>query len=687
MVGPQSAAYWSSVSPEVFVRVEPDGYDYKYRTKNLEEWSYRAQGLSDLDIKHLLTLTAPPSKRSRYYVLFQTALESQNKLLSLSESCEVIRGETTPVTILADTDEAIKFLGSLEGSELVALDFEWKISGKDKELRHNQPLIGVNVSTTDGNWYIPIRGRTPEGEVFDRSDRQQDVRDATFRLVRSTKTIWHNAKADFNSQYVGDPLELADAPYQDTILMAYVCGDQGLGLKDLAEKRLGRKAVPLPEDLENQSYELAARYGAAGDTRNTLDLYYLLQRELVSTGQWAVYHDIERPLVPLVASMERFGSPLDMDEVKRLREDYWQQEESIRLRILGSTGLDFGDDNDQRSYLSANGFHSSSLDKRVLSKINAPWVGPLLEYREVRTLRRNFLDKHLAEWKAVDEPEDYRAYPGFNQAGRDTESGSWINAPATGRFSSSSPNFQNQPRSIRSVFTAPKGYKFVSLDYSALELRVAADISEDPVMLSVLQEGGDLHQYMRLQILDDTSVDVGRPTAKTANFNLRYGGQADMLVTIAARQGAHLSYDLAKQIVETDRKTYTGYWKWFDDCIKDAVLHGYSVSSSGRRRYSADLGSSDQLKRGHAERAAANMVIQGSAADIIKRAMGRLIPILHYFKAHLAIQVHDELVFWVPEEVAERFVVAARGIMESIPLKHLALVVEGNHGENWAQVH
>ena len=229
---------------------------------------------------------------------------------------------------------------------------------------------------------------------------------------------------------------------------------------------------------------------------------------------------------------------------------------------------------------------------------------------------------------------------------------------------------------------APRGYKLVSLDYSALELRVAAAISEDPVMLKVLLEGGDIHQYMRETIEQYTGIDVGRPTAKTANFNLRYGGQEDMLLTIAAKQGAHLSYDTAKAIVEVDHKTYTGYWRWFDGVIEDAKRAGYSSTLSGRRRYSTDLVSNQ-----HAQRAAANMVIQGTAADIIKRAMARLVPILQYYKAHLAIQVHDELVFWVPEDVADRFVIAAKGIMQSIPIPHLPLIVEGGAGANWAEVH
>ena len=186
---------------------------------------------------------------------------------------------------------------------------------------------------------------------------------------------------------------------------------------------------------------------------------------------------------------------------------------------------------------------------------------------------------------------------------------------------------------------------------------------------------------MREEIERSTGVDVGRPTAKTANFNLRYGGSADMLVTIAAKQQAFLDYSMAKAVVDLDRKTYAGYWKWFDNTVQRAERDRVSSSLNGRKR------SFKNKLTEHDKRAAANMVIQGTAADIIKLATGKLGPMLLYFKAHLAIQVHDELVFWVPEGVVDRFIAAAKGIMESIPLPHLKLTVEGGAGNTWAEAH
>jgi len=672
ITGPIGAQFFCLSSPENFIEVVPDGYRFSNLTTDINEWSYRALDVSSIELRYLLKST--PTPRHRLYSKYQEAAELRAKYQAATAAQAQERKDPENITIIRDPEQQLSFLDSLTGT--FVCDLEWVIS--------TNQLIAISVSTTEHNYYLPVLGAG-----FDITHTTPLLVSHLWAAVRRCTTIWHNAKADIKSQYPSDPLELSDCDIHDTILMAYVAGERVLGLKDLIESKFNERVVHLPKDLETLPVELAARYAAGGDTANTLRLFNLFSQTLHATDQWSVYNDIERPLVTLIASMERYGIPLDINEVRRLRDQYAAEEDVIADRTSQThPGVDIRRDSDQKLLLSRLGLHTNTLDKRALSKSanGSREIQDLLSYRGTRTLRRNFLDKHIAAYESSDGVDDYRVYPSFNQAGRDTDGG-WTNAPATGRLSSSGPNLQNQPRSIRSCFVPPSGYKLVSLDYSALELRLAAAISEDPVMLSVLQGGGDLHQYMRDVILKETGVDVGRPTAKTANFNLRYGGQADMLVTIAANQGAHLDYDTAASIVEVDRNTYVGYWLWFSKVVAEARRNGFSGTLFGRRRYNSDLLSSDQLKRGHAERAAANMVIQGTGADVIKMAMRRLIPILKYFNAHLALQVHDELVFWVPEAVANRFIVAARGIMESISIPHLNLIVEGGVGNNWAEVH
>lgn len=671
ITGPVGARFFSLASPENFIEVVPDGYRYRDLTTDVKEWSFKALGLSNIELKYLLN--SVPTTRHRLYPKYIEALLLQEQYRNATAKPSAAKPTSVSnVKIISNPEQQLLFIDSLTG--LIALDFEWVI-GSNK-------LIAVSVSNDTGNYYLPVLAHN-----FDISYAAGMLLNHVWRAVRRCTTVWHNAKADIGTQYVGDPLELSDCDIHDTILMAYVAGENKLGLKDLAESKLGIRAVHLPDDLHTLPMELAARYAAAGDTANTLKLYHLFTKVLNDTDQWSVYDTIERPLVTLIASMERYGIPLDIAEVKRLRDELFNHEDTIRTKIFKLHNLDFTKDSDQLAYISLHGIHGNTLDKRSLSKLSGSWVRDLLDYRSTRTLRRNFLDKHIDAYEKAGSTDDYRVYPSFNQAGRDASGGSYVNAPATGRMSSSGPNLQNQPRSIRSCFIPPPGHKLISLDYSALELRLGAAISEDPVMLSVLKQGQDLHSYMRQVIEDNTGIDVGRPTAKTANFNLRYGGQADMLVTIAANQGAHLSYDMAKAIVDLDRKTYEGYWLWFNKVIAEARVNGYSKTLMGRRRYNKDLQSQDQFRRGHAERAAANMVIQGTGADVIKTAMRKLIPVLKYFNAHLALQVHDELVFWVPEQLADRFIVAARGIMESVSIPHLNLLVEGSAGNNWSEVH
>lgn len=678
VTGPRGAAYWSLASPEVTVRVVPDDYEYEYRTVDDNLWSYLSVGCSAAEAKQLQARTTAITGKHRLFDKWHSAITHQGLVRSLPH----VIVDTAPqnYTIITDINKQLELLSNLPIDD-VALDLEWTY---DKpEPSDNGTLIGINITNEDGNWYLPVIA-----EGFDSRATIPLLKAGLRQYVAKGGGIWHNFKADLQQLGYADPLEAFGSPFHDTILMAYIAGEQELGLKELTKKLLGRRAMRLPPNLETLPMETAARYGAAGDTRNTLDLFHVLKQKLIDTNQWNLYNDIERPLVPIVASMEQFGIPLDITEVKRLRDEYLRQLESTEQGLL-EQGYDFTDDNEQKRYVTAHyGTDLGTLDKRTLSRISGAWVDTLLTYRETRTLKRNFLDKHLSTWEQHGKPNDYKLFPTFNQAGRDGGSGGWKRAPATGRFSSASPNLQNQPRETRSVFVAPAGCSLVSLDYSALELRVAASISEDTEMLNAFRTpGGDLHTVMRNRILQHTGKDVGRPTAKNANFNLRYGGQADMLMTIAAKEGAHLDYETAKAIVDVDRKTYTGYWQWFDRTVAMAKVLGYSETLFGRRRYNVDLSSRDDTRRSHAERAAANHVVQGTAADIIKLAMQRLVPVLRYYAAHMSVQIHDEILFWVPEYNANAFKIAAKHIMESIEIPHLKLVVEGSVGKTWAMAH
>lgn len=671
--GPTGAAFWSLASPECTIRVVPDDYTYKYRTIDVEEWSYLAVGCSAAEVKTLLGHT--PTARHHLYPKWLEAKALRDELERVQRTNpQPIVKEAAPYTILRSINEQLTFLSNLP--EGVALDLEW--------IKDDGTLIGINASDKDTNWYLPVLA-----QGFSQVEYAPALLTVLTQKVRSQPTIWHQFKAD-SKLLADDPVTLFGSPAHDTILMAYVAGYQELGLKELTTKVLGRQVTSLPDNLEQQPMELAARYGAAGDSRNTYDLYVRLKAELEATEQWVVYNDIERPLVPLVASMEKLGFPLDIERVKEIRDDYAYTQQALISHVRQVDNLDISDTAHQHIYITQHyGYSLGRLDKRVLARIAGDWMDTLLGYRALETVRNNFLEKHINDydnWSGMGggRGSQYSAFPTFNQAGRDTESGAWLNAPATGRFSSAKPNLQNQPRAIRECFIAPRGYTLVALDYSGLELVVAAALSEDPVMLEVLRKGESLHDYMRQRIAEISGVDPGRPIAKNANFNLRYGGHADRLIEVAAQSRAVLDYALAKSIVDVDHATYVGYWNWYERVVDSARHNGYSKTLWGRRRYDANINSPDPTRRSGAERALANMVVQGTAADIIKIAMGRMPPVMEAYGAHMALQVHDELVFWVPTENAVAFKIAAKAVMESVQIPHLRLKVEGGIGERWS---
>ena len=665
--GPTGAPFWLLVSPEVRVRVVPDEYDYKPRTTDLNEWSLLAVGCTRAEVRELQAreyVVGPKHRLYAKHVSAEVQRKELQRLLSLHESSQSIIDSSAPaVTILKEIGEQLTLIGNLPSD--AAVDLEWTTDG-------NERLIGINVSNADSNWYLPY--------LADGIDNSHYARAALQTLAGGVRTkgfVWHNAKADFKL-LAHDPITLFGSPAHDTILAAYVAGYQSLGLKELSAEVLGRHATPLPVALETLPVEVAARYGAAGDSRNTYDLFEVLKKKLHETNQWYIYNDIERPLVPMVSSMEKFGFPVDHDEVVRLRDEFARVEEALVAHVWSKQRLDLRDYKQQREFVKRmHGYDLGTLDQNVLARIPDAWMDTLIGYRKVVKLRNDFLDKHAKN-------QSGSVYPRFNQAGRDT-GGAWISAPATGRFSSAEPNLQNQPRELRSIFIAPEGHRLVVLDYKGLELYVAAALSEDPVMLSVLQAGGDLHNYMRQRIKELTGKDVGRPASKTGNFNALYGGREDMMMTITAKERAPLSYELAKGLVDAHHSTYKGYWQWFDGIVDLSRKTGYSETLLGRRRYQDDLFSGDSVRRSHAERAAANMVVQGTAADIIKISMARLHPVIQAYAAHLAVQVHDELVFWVPEKAALAFKLAATAVMESIEIPHLRLKVEAGLGHRWSE--
>lgn len=669
ITGPLGASWWCLVSPEVKVKVVPDDYEYAYRTRDVSEWSLRAVNLSEAAVKELTAKGSTITRRHGLYASYIRANNLAERINQLHSTPIIV--ETHPVTIITDVDEQINFLNSI--NEFVAVDGEWTVpEGR---------LVGISVSTKQTNTYLAFRF---QNSVFS-NNKESEARIllAFGSLLERAPAVLHNLKADVKTLYPHEPLRLSGKPLDDTLVMAYLCGESDLALKPLTRKYLDRDPTEYPGDLENLPLDLGARYATA-DTRNTYDLYWLLKKRLDDMGQTYVYEQIERPLVPVIASMERNGSVVDIEETRQLRQEVWYAEEAMRGLAQGRWHRDISDDTETREAIKQQlGYDPGTLDQRVLSKVPDSWMDVIIGYRKLRTLRRNFLDKHL---DAGIGRQYVRSYPSFNQAGQaDSLSGkSFKNAPRTGRLSSSNPNFMNQPRLIRNIFVAPKGYKLATYDYSGLEMRIQAALSKDPTMLEVFRKGGDMHSMFQERIYDLRNILVDRVAAKQGNFNLAYGGEADMLMTIMAKERAHITYDESRAIVDAHHETYSGYHAWKDSVVAKARQLGYTETLRGRRRYDADINALDPTAQRHAERALANHVIQGTAADLVKEAMVRLVPVLLHYGAYVAVQVHDELVMVVSEDKAEEFDKVVKVVMQSVQLPGLSLEVSGGIGDRWS---
>ena len=665
LTGPRGASWWSLTSPEVVVDVVPDGYTY---TDRKDEAAWAAQNLLGPAATRLAKYIREGKVPGAGYKNHGAYAQATTMLAALREcraSPLIIVEQGSEVTILDEADGCL-LLERLD--EPTALDWEWRITDRSP--------LGLAVSTASTNYYI--RGGPQVQKAFGKA--------------LSKTVILHGGRADLGTQLPDDPVALEYAA-DDTQVMAYLIGENDLHLKYLTRKYLGRTPMEYPAGLENLPIETQARYAAAGDTRNTFDLYWKFLPKLVAQGQAQVYEELERPLVPIIASMEKYGSPLDMGTISELEQAYTHDSDQVREAIEIATGFDVSTKEGVRGMVRwAVGYDPHTASQEVLSRIEDGWIDTYFTYSKPRNLLRSFLRPRLVAWEAEGRPDDFRAYCAFNQAGSPDENRI---APRSGRLSSSALregvgyNLQNQPEAVRAAYVGPycaccdgRMLSF-SYDYKTLELMIAGAVSRDPALLDVFSKGGDVHGDFQARIQELTGVDVGRTAAKAGIFGRAYGGQADMLQRTMAKQRAFLSDEVAKMLSDAHESIYQVYHAFTRVEGKAALARGYGLTLSGRRGYPRESDMTDPAVRDNAVRFFVNMAIQGTAADIVKRAMLTVVPILLEYDGHLARQVHDELAGWCHRDSAEVFNRAMKEAMESIPLPGLRLRVTGGVGENW----
>lgn len=671
--GPEGAPFWQAVSHEVHVRIVPDDVEYTERREPDMVWALQAVGLSGTLARGLVRHygDGSPTDRARTYPQWQEAKRLLASYHAHQASPSIVI-EASHIEVVTDPQEQLQLIANVTNA---AMDFEWDIDTLEPE--------AMSIATSDRTWYLPLVAAdfaAPAGQ----SER---IRRVVADTLRRTPTVWHNAKADIKAQYQGEPLELFGAPIHDTMVMAYLCGETDLALKPLTKKFLDRDPLGYPGSMRQYPLEVGKRYGGA-DSRNTYDLFGVLWAELGKRNQLGIYENIERPIIPILADMEKYGHPIDPNRTNVLIAEFLEIEEAIRARFMREDGLDISKDDQTRELVKRRaGYDPGTCDKKALSKIPADWMTELLKYRQTRHQRRSFLVQHMKRWEDAGRPDDFRLYTNFNQAGSPDRNDfrSFRSAPRSGRLSSSGGvNLQNQPSSIRTIFSAPRDRAVWCVDYSQLELRIAAVKSGD-VALTEFLKSGDPHGMFQQKIKELTGVDITRTAAKQGNFNASYGGHVDMLRTILQLQRAFPSDQELQAVVDAHKATYVQYHQYTEDVIQFARLSGYAETSMGRRRYEPDIYSGDQRLSLHAGRALVNHTIQGSAADMLKQAMALTVPVLRKYNAHMAIQAHDEMEGWVEERAARDFIHDLRVACAPAALPGLDFPIKWGVGATWKE--
>ena len=402
-------------------------------------------------------------------------------------------------------------------------------------------------------------------------------------------------------------------------------------------------------------------------------------------------YQVEKDLVPVIMAMQQVGIKINSDYLRSLGEGLAERLAELEKEIYRLAGINFNISSPQqlseilfeRLKISIKGLKktpgkviSTAAPELFKLKGQHPIIDSVLEYRELAKLKNTYVDA-LPELAV----RDGRLHTTFDQLGT-----------TTGRLSSKNPNLQNIPiktelgREIRKAFVAEKGYKLLAADYSQIELRIVATLAQDRKMIEVLKRGDDIHTLTAAEVFDVLPEEVSssqRRAAKTLNFGVIYGMSVGGFA-----QATGFPTDKAKVFIKKYFDEFSGVARYVDDIKKEAAERGYVETLFGRKRFIPEINSSAWNLRAAAERMAINMPVQGTAADLIKMAMVEIAKSnkLSAIGSKLLLQVHDEMVFEVPEKEVEAAAGQIREIMENIYELAVPLKIEIKAGENWGEM-
>lgn len=484
----------------------------------------------------------------------------------------------------------------------------------------------------------------------------------------------------------------------DTMLASYVLNPTATrhGMDDVARLYLSHMTITF-EDVAGKGVkqltfnqvplEQAAPY-ACEDAHVTYRLYEVFRRKLKEDPALEqLLLKLELPVAQILTHMERCGIKLDTGFLAKLGDEFSGQIDTLEQQVIEMAGQPFNVSSPKQlgeilfekigiagGKKTASGQYATG--EAVLEKIDHPIAATVLEHRSLCKLKSTYTDRLIAQA----DPGTNRVHTSYHQA-----------VTATGRLSSTDPNLQNIPirgqtgRQIRKAFIAPQGRVLLAADYSQIELRLMAHFSQDEALLRAFQQGLDIHQATAAEVLGIALEDVTndqRRQAKTINFGLLYG-----MSSFGLSKQLKLSRQESQSYINQYFARYPGVYEYMQRTRKLASEQGFVETLMGRRLYTPDVNARNAMVRQGAERAAINAPLQGSAADIIKKAMIAVDHILPKDQAMLLLQVHDELVFEVDEEIADSLASELSQVMQDVVQIDVPLLVEVGKGCNWEDAH
>lgn len=618
-----------------------------------------------------------------------------NKDIETNDENKFERDKRTFNYTLIDDEKKFKsFLNKIKTEKIITLDTE---TNSLDTLQAK--LLGISFCWKKNEaYFIDLAGHNKPTNLFSQTINPWIAELKKIIENKNLTVIGHNIKYDLQvlKNY---HIEIKGKIF-DTMIASYLLNPENrqhnldaLSFSELNWEKISSNDLFDNKDKEKKFAEVDIEklsVYSCEDADCTFKLKEILEKKLIKNKLLKLFQEIEIPLIPTLADMERNGILLDTVFLKKLGQKLKSEIKELKTKIYNLAGKEFNINSTKqlKEILYDNlaispvgikktktGWSTASDELEKIKHLH-PIIKSLQNYRELNKLLSTYIDS----LPKLLNPQTKKIHTSFNQT-----------ITATGRLSSSDPNLQNIPtrtnlgNQIRQAFIASPQHVLLSLDYSQIELRVMAHLSKDKNLISAFKNNLDIHRSTAATInhlpLNEVT-DKLRRQAKAINFGVLYGQGPHGL-----SQNAGISYQQAREFIDKYFASYTGVKKFIDYTIKSAQKTNYTETMFGRRRFLPEINSSEMMKKRAAERMAINSPIQGSAADILKLAMIKIFTeIKDSPDIKMLLQVHDELIFEVRENKIDKYCPIIKKIMENIVPLDVPLIADASVGKNWGEM-